>query len=214
IGLQFDGLGHAAQPGIALGITYWPAAMEHRDADLSVVLLEQLGTAKPAAEKAGKLVPGKRQILGMHIANGASGLPGIHDAVEVIYQAANAFNAASSLVRGVLAAVVGWLGRHIHSYLDVAGAGEPCRTSEVWHGSTQKVRYRALSCRSADCFPGSGKPRPAHPDRNDDPPPAAYRWRQSPAPYPAAVGGYRPVRPANAAAWPAPGLSAGRLQRR
>src|SRR5690606_19850432 len=118
-----DGLGHAAQPGVALGITDGPCTMEHRDADLSVALLEQLGTAKPAAEKAGKLVPGQRQILGMHIANGAGRLPGIHDAVEVIYQAANAFNAASSLVRGVLATVAGWLGRHIYSYLDSQGQG-------------------------------------------------------------------------------------------
>src|SRR5690606_1108254 len=83
VGLTLDGLGHATQPGITLGLTDGPAGMEHGNADGAVALLKQLGPAKPSTQKAGKLVPRHGQIFGVHSPYGPGGFPAVHDVVEV-----------------------------------------------------------------------------------------------------------------------------------
>src|SRR5690606_557834 len=98
VGLQLNCLGHAAQPGIPLGFAYRPAGMKHGYADLTVALLKQLGTTKPAAEKAGQLVPGHGQIFRMHATDALCLGPAVHNPVEIVYQPADSLNSTGCLV--------------------------------------------------------------------------------------------------------------------
>src|SRR5690554_8025046 len=74
VGLTLDGLGHATQLGITLGLTDGPGGMEHGNADGAVALLKQLGTAKPFTQKAGKLVQHNSMIFDVQLLYGQDGV--------------------------------------------------------------------------------------------------------------------------------------------